>query len=105
MNPIHGGISAKRNTHSIKHGFPYPEEISPETIQAPPKFDQKCYPIAIIERQLKRPSSECPDILVPIFNEFRIVLQRKLRSVGKKMGEELCARYLELCLKLGESPT
>jgi hypothetical protein len=28
MDPVDGDIFAMRNTHSIKHGFPYPEEIS-----------------------------------------------------------------------------
>lgn len=28
-----------------------------------------------------------------------------MRLVGKKMDEELCASYLELCLKIGESPS
>jgi hypothetical protein len=40
MNLIHGGIFATRDTHSIKHGFPYPDEISPAIVQFPQNIDQ-----------------------------------------------------------------
>jgi hypothetical protein len=61
--------------------------------------------IVIVEGHPECPSSKCPDILAPIFNKFGIVLRRQLHLVGKKMDEELCASYLKLCLKIGESPT
>ena len=43
MNPVHGGIFARRNTHSMKHGFPYPEGILQAIIQSPQNFDPVSY--------------------------------------------------------------
>jgi hypothetical protein len=88
MNPVHGGIFTRRNTHSIKikHGFPYTEEVSQAVVQSPQNID----PGGIILRDIRSvPSYRCPDILAPIFNKFGIVLRRQLRLVGKKVDGEL----------------
>ena len=40
MNPVHGGIFARRNTHSIKLDFPYPVEISQAIVQSPKRLTE-----------------------------------------------------------------